>query len=991
MPTAEQTGATILVVDDTEFNVDIVLKILEGYDVIPCTSGTDALALLRNEPVDLVLLDIMMPVMDGFEVCRRLKADPLTRDIPIIFITAKDDEQSIETAYEIGGYDYVTKPIKPRELQARVQTQLTLYRQYRRLREQNLDLSRAENDLKASNQRYQSALETALDGFWVLDPTGRIVEVNDAYCRISGFSRDELLAMRVCDLEAVESDLEVSQHIAKLMRQGNDLFETRHRRKDGSTWAVEVSVSYSPVQGGRIFTFLRDIRERKQSERLTKLRQQLAELVYGVDLEQLMQTALDTAEQMTGSAIGFYHFVEQDQETVSLQVWSTRTLRETGLAEGRDMHNPVSQAGVWGDCIRQRRPVMHNDYAALPHKKGLLEGHPLVTRELTVPVFREGRIVAVMGVGNKPGDYDTRDQEIVNQVADMTHDFVERKRIEQRIEYMAFNDVLTGLPNRELLRDRLRQAISLTHRSKRLLAVCFLDLDGFKPVNDQYGHHLGDTLLVRLGQRLSEGLREGDTLARLGGDEFVILLNGLTSIFDGEGIIGRILASINQPFEIDDQHIQVSGSIGVTFYPTDDTDPDTLMRHADQAMYKAKEAGKSTFRLFDPVQEQEIRDRRQSLEELEQALISRQLELFYQPRVDLGSGETISTEALLRWRHPKRGLLLPGDFLQLVDGTPLEVTLGEWVLKRALDQHMDWRHRGLKIPVSVNISPRHIRLAGFTTFLQRLLSGYPKDIADNLELEILETTAIGDTEDVSRTMDDCARLGVHFALDDFGTGYASLTHFHRLPIDVLKIDQNFVKDMLDDDRDLDIVEGVLRLAYGLKRPVVAEGVESVEIGMMLLQLGCRYAQGFGIAEPMPAADMAEWLAGWSDANIWHRLRSEATGLPANYDLNVSIFTHRLWLDGIAQFIRSGEAEDLPILDGSKCQFERWYRGIGLIRYGDHPSYPFIPSRHSKVHELANSLVAQAKAGEWERSRAGLTELKSVSAELIDVLHQLQNE
>ncbi len=996
MTTEENTADTILVVDDTESNIDILLRILDDYDLIPCTSGDEALALLHSETVDLILLDIVMPGMDGFEVCRRLKANPATRDIPIVFITARDDARSLETAYEIGGYDYVTKPFNPNELRVRVRTQLTLYRQFNRLKEQNRELVRARQALTDSEQRYRLAMEASTDGLWDWNLSNGQVFYSPGWFRIVD-ERDPGNGYATWEARIHPDDKErVLGSLQAHLDGSSDAWAEEHRlRKRDGSWAwvmgrgrvVQRSVNGSPL---RMVGTMIDIGERKQVEELGKLKQQLSELVYSADLEELMRTALDNAERLTCSEIGFYHFVEEDQETVSLQIWSTRTLKEMCFAEGQGLHYPVSLAGVWVDCIHQRQVVVHNEYSALTHKKGLPEGHPEIQRELTVPVFREGRIVAVMGVGNKPRHYDARDRDVVSLVADMTQDFVERKRAEQRIEFMAFNDVLTGLPNRELLLDRLKQAISVTRRSDRLLAVCYLDLDGFKPVNDRYGHHLGDVLLIKLAERLSQELRSGDTLARLGGDEFAILLNGLHTIFDGESIVSRILESIRQPFDIDDHHILVSGSIGVTFCPPDKVDADTLLRHADQAMYKAKDAGKSVFRLFDPVQEHKVRTHRRSLQEFERALRDGQLTLFYQPRVDLSSGKTVSAEALLRWHHPEKGLLPPDSFLPLVEGTPLEIALGEWVLQTALKQHREWVGQGLKLPVSINVSPRHICLHDFSRYLERLLSDYPAGMAKNLELEVLETTAVSDTACLVRAMADCAKLGVHFSLDDFGTGYASLTHFHQLPIDVLKIDRNFVKDMLDNERDLDIVEGVLRLAYGLKRPVVAEGVESLEIGMMLLQLGCRYAQGFGIAKPMPADEVPGWLAQWTDNNVWHRLHREAKGRPEQFDLNVSIFSHRHWLEQVTAYIESDGKQTLPVMDGKQCQFERWYRGIGLIRYGSHPSYPFIPPKHGRVHDLANALVAQKKGTrDAQRTQAGLAELQSASKELIQMLERLQ--
>jgi diguanylate cyclase (GGDEF)-like protein/PAS domain S-box-containing protein len=846
----------------------------------------------------------------------------------------------------------------------------------------------ARQALQESAQRYHSVTKASRDGFWVVDLQGKLLEVNDAYCNLSGHTREQLLTMTINDLETVESQKDTQQHIQRIIDKGSDIFESVHIRADGHTWPVEVSVISSAAEGGRLFVFLRNIEQRKHSEKMQELRRQFSEMVYISSQDEIMRTALNTAEALTNSQIGFFHFVEKDQQTISLQVWSSRTLHEMCFAEGNSLHYPVSEAGVWVDCIHQRHTVIHNDYAALPHKKGLPDGHAPLLRELTVPIFRDQKIVAVMGVGNKQTDYDDIDADKVEQIADMAYDYVERKQAENQIEFMAYYDMLTSLPNRELLSDRLKQAISMSRRSGHLLAICYLDLDGFKPINDAYGHDLGDLLLVDFAERLKADLREGDTLARIGGDEFVILLNELSSIYDGEVIISRTLDSITEPFEIKGIRLHISGSIGVNFFPQDDADPDTLLRHADQAMYKAKSAGKSQYRLYDPVQDLKVHSHRQELDEFALALDNQQLVLYYQPRVDLASGKVTGVEALVRWQHPEKGLLSPAAFLPLIEGSPEEIMLGEWVLRSALEQHFTWLDQGTDMPVSVNISPRHIQLRGFVDNLANLLAEFPEGTSEKLELEVLETSAIGDTSSVADIMNQCAQLGVHFSLDDFGTGYSSLTYFHRLPIDVLKIDQNFVKDMLDDVRDLDIVEGVLRLADALKRPVVAEGVESVELGMMLLQLGCRYAQGYGIARPMPAAQLPSWLSQWHENSIWSTLAQETQGYAESYDLNVSIFSHRQWLNRVIDCIHTERPGDLFKLAEKPCQFGRWYHGIGKTRYGHSPVYAFIEPKHRSVHYLAHDLAELLKDKDRKQVDNKLAKIKILGQEMIDLLKKL---
>jgi diguanylate cyclase (GGDEF)-like protein/PAS domain S-box-containing protein len=842
----------------------------------------------------------------------------------------------------------------------------------------------------------RSIFNTLPDLVWLKDPDGVYMACNPVFERFFGASEAEIIGKT--DYDFVDGDLADkfrSMDKAAIDVGGLSSNEEWVTFSDDGHRALLLTTKTPMFDADHrlvgVLGIGRDITERKRGEELSRLRQELSDLVYSSDLERLMRKALDMAEELTGSQIGFFHFVDHDQETISLQVWSTRTLRDMCFAEGEGLHYPVREAGVWCDCIRQRKPVIHNDYVALQHKKGLPEGHAEVIRELVVPVLRDTRIDAVMGVGNKLERYEQTDLDLLSQIADITYDFVERKQAENKIEYMAFNDVLTGLPNRQLLADRLQQAVSLSQRSGQLLAICYLDLNDFKPVNDRYGHHVGDQLLVQLGKRLQDDLREGDTLARLGGDEFVILLNNLRSIFDGEEIIGRILDEINQPFNIEGHRVHISGSIGVTIFPMDESDADTLIRHADQAMYKAKAEGKATFNLYDPVQNQKLHAHRRALQEFELAVGNGQLLLHYQPRINLKTAEVISMEALVRWQHPEQGLLPPGRFLKMIEGTPQETLLGEWVLRSALDQHMAWRNGDVRLPVSVNISPRHIQMSGFTEFLSDILAEYPQDVASQLELEVLETSAIGDMARVSDIMRDCTVLGVHFSLDDFGTGYSSLTYFHHLPISVLKIDQNFVRSMLDNVQDLDIVEGVLRLAAALQRPVVSEGVESIELGMMLQQLGCQFAQGYGIARPMPPQRVTRWLAEWERETLWHGLGKGVPQATGRFDLDVSIFSFQMWLSRIIQVVRHGDRAELPPMSDKHCQLERWLKGVGKTRYGSHPSFAFIPPKHQQVHELAAEVIAELDAAGQDQALYRTQALQEHAEELVVLLRGLASK
>jgi diguanylate cyclase (GGDEF)-like protein len=449
-------------------------------------------------------------------------------------------------------------------------------------------------------------------------------------------------------------------------------------------------------------------------------------------------------------------------------------------------------------------------------------------------------------------------------------DFSELNTIKEQLEHQALHDVLTNLPNRVLLADRLSQSMVQSQRHHNLLAVAFLDLDGFKHVNDTYGHDLGDELLIVVSLRMKDALREGDSLARIGGDEFVAVLADLSSVEDCEPVLERLLLAASAPVKVGNVELKVSASIGVTLYPQDNVSADQLMRHADQAMYVAKESGKNRYHLFDTVQDDAIKVQRESLEGIRTAIDSQEFVLYYQPKINMRTGTVIGAEALIRWQHPEKGLLSPLEFLPVIENNPMMIELGEWVIDSALAQISQWQAIGLNLPlsISVNIAAVQLQQTNFVDRLTTFLAAHPDVDPRYLELEVLETSALEDVKHVSTTMNACIALGVNFALDDFGTGYSSLTHLRRLPANLIKIDQTFVRDMLDDVDDLAIVEGVIALAKSFKRDVIAEGVETIEHGTVLLQLGCELAQGYGIARPMPAIDIPTWVRDWKPDVTW---------------------------------------------------------------------------------------------------------------------------
>lgn len=460
------------------------------------------------------------------------------------------------------------------------------------------------------------------------------------------------------------------------------------------------------------------------------------------------------------------------------------------------------------------------------------------------------------------------DAQHISHYVGLFSDITQAKEQQQNLEHMAYHDSLTQLPNRSLFSDRLHQALARAGRSEELLAICYFDLDGFKHVNDTLGHEAGDRLLVQLSARMRACLRESDTIARLGGDEFSMLLCGLQNIDECKQTLDRLLAAIKAPYLITGLTINISASIGYTVFPLDHSEPDTLLRHADHAMYQAKVSGGSRYHLFDAERDRQSRGLRQERERIETALPNGEFCLHYQPKVDMRQGKVIGMEALIRWQHPELGLRAPATFLPMIEDTDFAIQLGEWVILQALRQIEIWQADGLALQVSVNIAARHMIQADFAVRLATLLSSFPNFVPGRLELEITETAAIEDIAGVAQTIHSCKLLGVSFALDDFGVGYSSLTYLRRLPVEVIKVDQSFVRDMLFDADDLAVVAGVISLSQSFKRQVVAEGVETAEHGLQLLKMGCHLAQGYGIARPMTAEAVPAWVAAYKPDASW---------------------------------------------------------------------------------------------------------------------------
>jgi len=567
-------------------------------------------------------------------------------------------------------------------------------------------------------------------------------------------------------------------------------------------------------------------------------------------------------------------------------------------------------------------------------------------------------------------------------------DITVQKHYQQQLEYTAFYDALTGLANRTLLADRLRQAMSLAVRRGEPVAVCFIDLDGFKGINDTFGHGIGDELLVAAAARLKSLLRESDTVSRMGGDEFVLLLLDLPESSVRDDFFNRLTKAMADPFEVGDHSLRVSASMGVSFFPQGDValDADQILRQADQAMYEAKHAGKNRVVYFDSALDETEKQRRRHVDRLTRAIDNNELRLHYQPKVDLRAGVATGVEALVRWQHPEQGLLAPSDFLHLaVNEDRLAVRLGEWVLRQALVDFAGL-YRDLpdaRINLSVNLDAVHLLSGDFAGQLGAALSQH-RDLPDGvLRLEVLESSLIPDMDQAVITMEKCRGLGVRFALDDFGTGYSSLHYLKILPLDEIKIDAGFVRDMLTDPDDLAIVRGVIDLGEAFGIDVVAEGVETGDHAALLLRLGCATVQGYGIARPMPIAELRRWMCQWRPDPKWMQLAPVNSMGAALLQAEVR---HRAWVAGVQAYL-NGWATRPPPLGEADCRFTRWLDALPGDRLS-HATLTDLKRLHHKVHTLAQDLCAAFSDAAGPPDASALAELEEISGRLQSLMQTM---
>jgi diguanylate cyclase (GGDEF)-like protein/PAS domain S-box-containing protein len=815
---APQAYCSLLIVDDVPENVhELVSALSDEYRIMVANNGPKAIELAQGPtPPDLVLLDIVMPEMDGYEVCRRIKSTEAGNRIPVIFLSVVNESVEKVRGFSIGAADYITKPFDVDEVRARIRThvELSLLNRFfeQTVAQRTATLQETLSELKATLDAIPDLLfEVDLDGrCWNAHAPREGLQVAPKE-QLIGELISKVLPPEVVEIfmaalqEANETGWSISEQFELPLPRGRSGFELSVSRKSATASA-----------DARFIVLFRDVTARRQAEQQLRLQAQVFESgregVFITDANNIIVTVNRSFTEITG-------FAPEDVIGRNPRM----------LASGKQ--DKVFYQAMW-------RGILNDGYWQ-GEMTGRRKNNDLFPQWLSISVVREN----------------ARTLQHIGILSDLTT----HKAAEERIQFLSNFDPLTRLPNRDLLRDRTQLVLASARRANSSsVALMYIDLDRFKLVNDSLGHGAGDQLLQELSERLTGHLHADDTLCHQGGDEFIVLLPN-TNVDAAAHTARRMLDVIAQPFAINGQHLTLTASIGIAEFPHDGDSFEQLAQAADTALYRAKLSGRNTFQFFTRQMHEQAHELLLVERELRQALESSEFLLHYQPQVDAKTSRIIGAEALIRWQHPKKGLVPPASFIPIAEESGLIIGIGDWVLHTAIRQVVDWQAAGLPIvPVAVNLSVAQFRQDTLYRRVAEALHAFKLDPA-LLELEMTEGIAMGDSQRTIDVLDQLHALGVGLSIDDFGTGYSSLSYLKRFNIDKLKIDQSFVRDLGHDTEDTAIVTAIIGMAKGLGFRTIAEGVETQEQLDFLREKQCDEIQGYLFSEPLPAQAFAELL------------------------------------------------------------------------------------------------------------------------------------
>ncbi len=796
--------AVVLIVEDDEAARLMMLATLEQaeFNVLTAENCAQARQLFEQHLVDIVLLDVLLPDGDGFSLCAELLQHPRGHDIPIAMVTGLDDVESIRLGYQSGATDFITKPVSWGTLPYRIHYLLRA--------------SHAFLDLSLSESKTRALLSAIPDIIIRVERSGKILDMQaGSYVYDMGEWVTHDAGQDFGYLPAgIFSSVECAM---KQAFRSNQMQLVELQWSQDSTRLRYWEARVLPRGTDEVLMVVREITQRKQQDNQLRLWAK----VFESSNEAIMITDADfrivSVNRAYESIMGF-----KEADVVGVDT----------IAEGVRLHT---------------HSFFRNVVSAL-REQGYWQGE-LSNQRKNGQVFPSWYSISL--VPNAEGKAE-------NYIA-IFNDITEYKNSRAQIEFLAHHDNLTGLPNRVLLNDRLEMAINAARRQQEKVGVLFIDLDRFKNVNDSLGHAVGDQLLRETAKRLSSTIRTDDTVSRLGGDEFVVLFSKIKDETIIADLTIKLREVLQHPYDLGEISLHVTPSIGIAIYPDDGDSVNSLIKNADAAMYLAKEKGRNNYQFYTPLLNARTLDRLKLESDLRLALDHGGFEVHYQPQLIAKNGKLWGAEALVRWRHPDRGLISPAEFIPLAEETGLIIPLGDWVFAQAARQVTTWRKQGFSnLVVAVNISVVQFRKEDFVHRIETILKEEGA-ASDSIELELTESILMHDMESSIQTVNYLRNLGFRIAIDDFGTGYSSLNYLRRLPVNVLKIDQSFVREMLDEPASLAIVNSIISLANSLGKETIAEGVETKAELDVLTERGCDLMQGFYFAKPMPALQFEEWV------------------------------------------------------------------------------------------------------------------------------------
>lgn len=804
-----QEKPTILIVDDDRFMRVTIQDALKeaGFLTVTAADGMSAIAQFASTRPDAVILDLLMPGMDGFTTCQEIHKIPGWEFAPILMITSMDDEESIHRAFEAGATDFISKPINPKLLVYRLRYMLKSAHSMKNLAE--------------SEARLANAQRIAHLGNWEWNPA-------------TGAFRGSKETFRILDIQKIPRFFSFAHFLSAIYPPDREMVDTRLKNACSGNSKCSIDCRIECSDG---------------TKRVVHL-QGHADAAIAGDVPRVVGTLQDVTDMRHVED----HLLMLKEAVECLPIGITLT-----SADGKIIYANPAEAEIHGYAPRELIGREARQFAPPLLRKPFTPEQDAIWcwKRESVNIRKTGEEFPVQLISTAVKDSRGRCLGTVTACEDIS----KRKEVEERLHQLAFNDALTGLPNRGTFLDRLHQALSLAHREERRVGLLFLDLDNFKDINDTKGHDFGDKLLKEVAGRLAVCMRDCDTLARLGGDEFVVILASLTGPESAAAAARRILAIFSQPFEIEGRKVFSSVSIGIALYPDDGPDAEILYKCADTAMYHAKTERKGNFRFFSPEMNHHL-IRRVALESsLRQGLEKQEFFLHYQPQWDLRTAGMIGVEALVRWQSADFGLLPPSEFIALAENSGVIFGLGEWVLRTAFVQAREWALAGhCDLRVAVNISGQQFKHPDFLATMERNIreTGVRPE---TLELEFTESVVMENADRTITTLQSLKDMGIRLSIDDFGTGYSSLSYLKHFPIDRIKIDRSFVADVNRSKDDAAIVEAIISMAHSLKLKVVAEGVEDCDQLHFLKARGCDEVQGYYLAKPMSAEEFATTLGG----------------------------------------------------------------------------------------------------------------------------------